>query len=162
MDFAKSQQYIAEHKAETIKNICRFFGADTLLFWSEDSDLSEYQKKYWLPLLLKLRKEFALDLPITTDLTLSENAQDIQKFTALLQKMSDKELTGCFLAAAELKSVLLGLLLSKQKIGAAEAFQAAYLEEIYQNKFWGEDAAALNARQKSKEILESIEGYLKS
>lgn len=162
MDFAKSQQYISEHRTETIKNICRFFGADTLLFWSENADLSAYQNQYWSPLLQKLRKEFELTLPTTTDLTLPENERDVQKFSALLQKMSDKELTGCFLVASELKSVLLGLLLSKQKIGAAEAFQAAYLEEIYQNKFWGEDAAALNARQKSKEALKSIEEYLKS
>ena len=162
MDFIKSQQYIAEHRAETINDICRFLDADTLLFWDENEDLSAYQTKYWQPLLHKLKTEFGLDLQTTTGLSPAENEKAGQKFNRLLQSMSDKELTGCFLAASELKSVLLGLLLSKQKINAAEAFQAAYLEEIYQNKFWGEDVAALNAREKSKKMLENIEEYLKS
>jgi chaperone required for assembly of F1-ATPase len=47
MDFIKSQQYIAEHRAETINDICRFLDADTLLFWDENEDLSVYQTKYW-------------------------------------------------------------------------------------------------------------------
>lgn len=162
MDFIKSQQYIAEHRAETIDNICRFFDADTLLFWDENEELSAYQTKYWQPLLHKLKAEFNLDLHTTTGLSPAENEKASQNFTRLLQRMSDKELTGCFLAASELKSVLLGLLLAKQKISAAEAFQAAYLEEIYQNKFWGEDVAALNAREKSKKMLDNIEEYLKS
>lgn len=161
MDFIKSQQYIAEHRAETVDNICRFLDVDTLLFWDEKEDLSAYQIKYWQPLLHKLKTEFGLDMQTTTGLLLTENEKNTKKFSHILQSMSNKELTGCFLAASELKSVLLGLLFAKQKISAAEAFQAAYLEEIYQNQFWGEDVAALNARKKSKELLENIEEYLK-
>lgn len=162
MDIAKSQQYIAAHRDETAENLCRFIVTDTLLFWNTESDLAKYQQKYWQPILDKLNTVFKLDIQKTTTLTPAKNTHAINILKKLLSEMSDKELTTCFLAASETKSVLLGLLLAKQKISVAEAFKAAFLEELFQNKYWGEDAAAYNAREKVKQQLEQLEVYLKN
>lgn len=161
MDFAKSQEYIATHRAEIIQNMSRFLQTDTLLFWSDEPSLFAHQKKHWQPILSVLNDVFKLNLQPTTNIIPAENEQATSEFVRHLNNMSDKELTGCFLAAKEMKSVLLGLLLVKQNLNVAEAFNAAFLEELYQNKFWGEDTAALNAREKTKKQLEEITEYLK-
>lgn len=160
MDFIKSQKYIAAHREETIKNLCRFITADTLLFWSNEPDLNAFQKKYWQPILDDLNTVFKLQIKTTTSLYAKENEELSKLFEQYLQQLSDKELTVCFLVSSELKSVLLGWLLSKQKISSDTAFEAAFLEEIYQNRLWGEDVAALNAREKTKQQLRAIEAYL--
>lgn len=162
MDIAKSQQYIAAHRDETAENLCRFIVTDTLLFWDTKSDLAAYQQKHWQPILDKLNAVFKLNLQKTTSFTPAENVQAVSILKKLFAEMSDKELTTCFLAASETKSVLLGLLLAKQEINVAEAFKAAFLEELFQNKYWGEDAAAYNAREKVKQQLEQLERYLKN
>lgn len=162
MDFAKSREYIAAHRSETIENMCRFLQTDTLLFWSDNEALFEYQKKHWQPVLDMLNAVFKLDLQTTTGLTPPDNKHVVHEFSRCLNNMSDNELTGCFLAASEMKSVLLGLLLAKKEISASEAFKNAFLEELFQNQSWGEDFAAVEAREITKKHLEQIEGYLKN
>lgn len=162
MDFAKSQNYVAAHRDETIEILRRYLQTDTLLFWSEEPTLFAYQKKHWQPILDVLNSVFKLELQTTTGIMPPENEQTASGFEQHLNSMSDKELTGCFLAASEMKSVLLGLLLAKQKLSVAEAFNAAFLEELYQNQFWGEDAAAINTRKKVKSQLEKIAEFIKS
>lgn len=161
MDFKKSQQYIAEHRFETIQNLCRFATTDVLLFWNDEEDIFALQKKCWQPILDSLNNVFKLEFITTTELNVPENEASINKLKHILNDLTDKELTGCFLAASEIKSVLLGLLLAKQKIPPSEAFSAAFLEELYQNKFWGKDPAALNLQEKTKQHLYKIAEYIK-
>ena len=162
MNFVEAEKYIATHRRETIQNLCRFLDTDVLLFWSDKPDLLAYQNQHWQPLLNKLNSVFKLDLQKTTTLLPPKNNAAETIFERILTEMSDKELTGCFLAASELKSVLLGLLLAKKEISAAEAFEASFLEELYQNKFWGEDVAAANAHNITRKSLSEVEGYLNS
>ena len=162
MNFTDAEKYIATHRQETIQNLCRFLDTDVLLFWSDKPDLFAYQNQHWQPLLNKLNSVFKLDLQKTTTLLPPKNKTAEIIFEKILTEMPDKELTGCFLAASELKSVLLGLLLAKKEISAAEAFEASFLEELYQNKFWGEDVAAANARNITRKSLSEVEGYLNS
>lgn len=161
MDFAKLQKSISENRADVIKNLGRFLPADTLLFWSDNEQLHELQKKHWQPLLKTLNSVFKMDLQITTGLAAPENREATEIFAQHLNKMSDKELAACYWAASAMKSVLLGLLLAKQKISTEQALFACFLEEIYQNKRWGEDVAALNLRRQIQEDLSEIERYLK-
>ena len=160
MDLKKSEEYIATHRFETIKHLCHYLSTDTLLFWSEETELKDCQQKTWQPIFDMLKSTFNLDLKKTISLMPADNKESEQIFEKLLNMLSDKELTACFLAASEMKSVLLGLLLAKQKITVSEAFAAAFLEELYQNLFWGKDVAAVNAQNQSKKELEKIAEYL--
>ena len=162
MDFKKSKEYISSHNNETIEYLCKFLPTDTLLFWSDKDDLFAFQKQRWQPLLDVLNTVFKLNLRPSIGLESTVNNSTINTFAILLRNLSLSELTGCFLISSELKSVLLGLLLTKQKITVAQAIDAAFLEEIYQNRFWGEDVAAMHARQKSRQNLESVTEQLKN
>ena len=160
MDFKQSQNYIASHREETIDILSRFMETDVLLFWSNEAELSACQKNCWQPILDDLNSVFKLCPQTTTKLYPPKNKDAEIAFKNHLETLSDKELTACFLASAEMKSVLLGLMLSKRKISAQKAFNAAFLEELYQNKLWGKDAAAANAQQNSLKNLVEIERLL--
>lgn len=162
MNFAEAEKYIATHRQKTMSSLCQFLDTDVLLFWSDNQDLSEYQNQYWQPLLNKLNSVFKLNLQKTTTLLPVKNKTAEIIFEKILTEMSNKELTVCFLAASELKSVLLGLMLAKKEISATEAFEASFLEELYQNKFWGEDVVAENARRTILKSLSEAERYLNS
>lgn len=159
-DISKSAEYICEHRGETINNLIKFLPTDTILFWSENTELNALQQKKWQPLLDILNKTYNLNLKFTTGLTADKNESNCRVFKKMLENLSDKELTGCFLAALESKSSLLGYLLAKKKIDALEAYSAAFLEEIYQNKYWGVDEAAANKQQQVKSMLIQIEEFL--
>jgi chaperone required for assembly of F1-ATPase len=161
MDFVKSQEYIAAHRDETIAEMCRFLLTDTLLFWSDNPDLFVHQQKHWQPIIDELNDVFKLKIQTTTDIIVPENKVAEIQFSQQLNRLSDKELTGCFLTATELKSVLLGFLLIKHKITAEKAFNSAFLEELYQNQFWGEDFAVAHQRENIQKRLQQITEYLK-
>ena len=74
--------------------------------------------------------------------------------------MSLKTLTAYYLAAVRLKSPLLALAFAEKKITASEAFELAYLEELYQSKSWGVDEEAEQSRQCVKNELLEIEEFL--
>ena len=75
--------------------------------------------------------------------------------------LSDKELSGFYVAALNMRSVLLALALVKGKISASEAFELSELEELYQARKWGVDQIAETRRDSIKKILISAEQYLR-
>jgi len=158
-DVGKSLQYIATNRIETIQTLQKFLLCDVLLFWSDNEELNSLQQQQWSSLLQKLQEEYALCLQTTCFLSVPDNSGAEKRFEELLQNMTDEELTVCMLSAEKLKSVLLGFLLAKKQIKAEQAFAAAYLEELYQNKYWGTDEEADKSRQQIKEELLQIEEY---
>lgn len=153
MNINKSVEYVAAHRSETIKLLLDFMETDTILFWSDVKELCLRQQQQWQPVLDLLQQNFGLDFNTTVGLYPADNTECRRKFSDILQKMSDNELTACFLTSSESKSVLLGMLMSKRQITAQEVFFKAFLEELYQNEFWGTDEAVAN---KHKQILSSL------
>ena len=60
-----------------------------------------------------------------------------------------------------MKSVLLAIALVKKKLNADEAFNAAYLEELWQAESWGVEEEAEKRRSELKKELHEIEDFLK-
>lgn len=153
-DIEKSKEYISRHRQETIEMLTRFLATDVILFWSDERTLFLKQEKQWGNILNLLREKYAFNLKYTTSLRIPDNDADKEKFSLLLNNMSDIELTVCFLASTNMKSVLLGLLLAQKILSADAAFDAAFLEEKYQNVYWGEDSQAKKKRDDiHKELL---------
>ena len=61
-----------------------------------------------------------------------------------------------------MRSVLLAAALVKGRINAKEAFDAAFLEELWQNESWGVDEEAAKRREEMREELQQIEDFLKN
>lgn len=160
IDIPKSEQYIKSHREETVSIMCKFAITDLLLFWSNNEDLKERQQNVWLPCLSNIKEMSGEAVNITYDLTTPNNEQFILWLKNRLSSLSDKELTASFLAATSLKSVILGLLLSSKIYSVEDTFNAAFLEEIYQNELWGKDEEDVAGREQIKIDLQKIAEYL--
>ena len=159
LDFKQAEKEIKEHRSEVIEKLVEFSFTDVILFWSANDDVKKLQTEKWLPVLKWLNNRFRITLKETDGLTPPpQNENNRAGFTEILEKMSLKMLTAYYLAAVRLKSPLLALAFSEKKITASEAFELAYLEELYQSKSWGVDEEAEKGRQcVKKELLETEE-----
>ena len=160
-DLEKAREEIAKNRAEVIERLVQFSMTDLLLFWGQEKDLMERQAKIWGPILAwaeeKMKAKFAttqsLDVP-------QENQASGYRLKVFLENLSDKELTAFYAAALQMRSVLLAAALVRGKINAEEAFQAAFLDELWQAENWGSDEEAEKRRQTIKSEIEEIERFL--
>ena len=161
LDFKQAEKEIKEHRSEVIEKLVEFSFTDVILFWSANDDIKSLQTEKWLPVLKWLNNRFKITLKETDGLTPPpQNENNRAGFTDILEKMNLKILTAYYLAAVRLKSPLLALALAEKKITASEAFELAYLEELYQSKSWGVDEEAEQGRQCVKKELLEIEEFL--
>ena len=161
LDFKQAEKEIKEHRSEVIEKLVEFSFTDVILFWSANDDVKSMQTEKWLPVLKWLNNRFKITLKETNGLTPPpQNENNRAGFKEILEKMSLKTLTAYYLAAVRLKSPLLALALVEKKITASEAFELAYLEELYQSKSWGVDEEAEQGRQCVKNELLEIEEFL--
>lgn len=160
-DLEKAREEIAKNRAEVIDRLVQFSMTDLLLFWGQEKDLTERQTKIWGPILAwaeeKMKAKFVttqgLDVP-------QENQTSGYRLKVFLESLSDKELTAFYAAALQMRSVLLAAALVRGKINAEEAFQAAFLDELWQAENWGSDEEAEKRRQTIKSEIEEIERFL--
>lgn len=161
INFKQAEKDIKEHRSEVIEKLVEFSFTDVILFWSANEDIKKLQTEKWLPVLKWLNNRFKITLKETDGLTPPpQNENNRAVFMQILEKMSLKILTAYYLAAVRLKSPLLALAFAEKKISASEAFDLAYLEELYQSKSWGVDDEAEQGRQCVKNELLEIEDFL--
>ncbi|MBS4773251.1 MAG: hypothetical protein KHX55_03120 [Proteobacteria bacterium] len=153
---------VKKYRPEIIDKLMKYTATDMLLFWGTDRELIAEQEKHWEPLIAWAEKEFDGKFKKTHGLDVSEeNQQSGYRLKAFLENLSDRELAAYYLAALNMRSVLLAAALVKKRISAEQAYQAAYLEQLFQEKKWGkDDEAAAKLAERKKELYE-IEDFLK-
>ena len=153
---------IAVYREDIIQRLLKYGATDVLLFWGADKELVRRQEQEWAPLLEWARNEFNAKLVKTHGLDVpEENKTPGYRFQNFLERLSDKELAAYYLAALNMRSVLLAAALIKGRINAEQAFRAAYLEELFQAEAWGSDAEAESKRKERLDELKEIEKFLK-
>ena len=151
------------NKQEIIDKMCEFAQTDVVLFWNDNPELTERQNKYWFPVLHWIGHELHTELKTSTSLEVPNQEEKFGvALKRYLQTFSDKELIAFYKAALDMRSVILAAALVKGKITAEEAYQAAYLEEIWQAEKWGKIKDAEESRAKAKADLIEIEKFLQS
>ncbi len=163
MNFTLMQQDVAQNRDEIIDKLVQFSLTDMLLFWGTQKDLIARQEQVWGPLLhwadetlnAKFIKTHQLDVP-------EKNKTAGYRLKIFLQSLSDKELTAFYAAALDMRSILLAAALVKGRVNADEAFNAAFLEELWQNEVGGQDDEAQTRRESIHQDLREIEQFLHS
>ena len=154
---------IAAYREEIINRMLKYSATDMLLFWGSDKGLMVKQEKEWTPLLEWARKEFDGKFVKTNGLDVpEEDKRSGYRLKSFMENLSDKELAAFYLAALNMRSVLLASALVKGRINAEQAYKAAYLEELYQAQHWGVDEDAESRRNERRQELSDIEKFLKS
>lgn len=142
---------IAENRQEIVDALVKLSVTDLLFFWGTERELVKEQEKQWLPIIkwledvvlhYKLVQTQSLDVP-------QQNPTFVTVFQGFLDNMSDKKLAVFYVATMTLRSVLLASAFVQKKITSDEAFNAAFVEELWQNRMWG---ATDEAEEKQKNI----------
>lgn len=152
----------ALHRKEIIDDLIKYSLTDMLFFWSTEKGLMERQFAEWQPLLDWAENEFETKYEKTESLDVPQsNHATGWRLKSFLDELSDKELAAFFVAAQNMRSVLLAAALIKKHITADQAFKAAFLEELYQAENWGSDDETEKRRGQLKQELMEIEAFLK-
>lgn len=153
----------AENRQAIIERLMKFSETDMLLFWGEDKDLLLRQEKLWRPVLDWAQNRLKLSLKTTQSLDVPEqDKQTAEQMRAFLSGLNNKQLL-CFLKAAlDMRSVLLAAALVEGQLSAEQAFEAAFLEELWQSENWGVVEEAEQRHNELKSELLEIETVLKS
>ena len=160
-EWTKIEEDIRQHREELIERLVKFSLNDVLLFWSNQESLHKLQAELWQPVLDWVADKCGVPPKVTTGLDVPE--QDpclVQALQQSLAQMSLKKLSAMLAAALEMRSVLLAWALVERRISAEEAYQAAWLEEIWQAERWGADEAAEAKRQDYRRNLTEVETFL--
>ena len=158
----KTAKEIGKDREEVIDRLVRFALTDMMLFWGQNEDLVKRQEKIWGPLLEWANEEINTKFIRTQSLDVPEQEKTSgYRLKAFLEKLSDKELAAFYVAALNMKSVLLAAALVKGRINAKQAFEAAYLEELWQAENWGVEEEAEKRRAEVRQELVEIEKFLK-
>lgn len=154
---------ISQYREDIISRLMKYAETDLLLFWGTNEDLVAKQERLWQPLLEWAKEEFQTQFVKTQQLDVPvQDKQTGVRLKLFLESLSDKELAAYYLAALNMRSVLLAAALVKGRINAKEAFEAAYLEELYQAEMWGSDDEAEAKRKERLQELCDIEKFLHS
>ena len=160
--FTEAQREISANRKEIIEKLVRFALTDALLFWSHNDELSRRQEKLWMPVFIWARKLLHTEIVTTDGLDVpKENEKIVDELKVFLEKLSDKKLTALYLAALDMRSVILAMALVQGRLDAEEAYKAAWLEELWQAEKWGIDPEAESKRLEQKKELQEIEAFLK-
>lgn len=160
--FVKAQEEISANRSEVVEKLVRFALTDALLFWSHNDDLSKRQEKLWMPVVIWVRKVLQVEILTTDGLEVpKENEKIVDQLKFFLEKLSDKRLTALYLAALDMRSVILAMALVEGRLDAEAAYKAAWLEELWQAEKWGIDPEAERKRLEMKKELQEIEAFLK-
>lgn len=158
----QATQEIAAYRDDIIKRLLKYAETDMLLFWGTDENLFKRQEQEWTPVLSWARNEFGGQYKTTQSLEVQkENLDSGHGLKKFLDKLSDKQLAAFYLAALNMRSVLLASALVKGHINSEQAYKAAYLEELFQADLWGKDVEAEKMRNERKQELNDIELFLK-
>lgn len=117
----------------------------------------------WEPLLTWLRETHGATLAVTRGITHTEQPEAaIAALKTVLSSLNGYELVALHAAATITGSLTIGLALIAGRLSAAQAFDAAHVDEHFQAGQWGHDAEAGARREKLKAELETVERFLSS
>ena len=162
MSFEDTQKYVTENTPQIITTLTEFAQTDVLLFWHPKAEINAAQQHQWQPILDKINADLnSVFKPSVALDVLPQNQTSAQIFAQKIAALPPAKLTALYIAALNLKSPLLAYAMVQKIISADDAFTSAFLEELQQNKSWGEDAEAVQKRARIKAEIKQIEEYIK-
>ena len=161
-DWQAIEKDVAKNKTALIERMVNFALNDVLLFWSTDEKVQKEQEEKWTPIIVWANETLNVEFKKTSTLEVSQdNVNTASQLKEYLSSLSNKELSAFYVAALNMRSVLLALALVKEKISAEKAFELSELEEHYQARKWGAEPVAEARRNSIKNILVCTEEYLR-
>jgi len=139
---------IAPDKPSFVDQLLGYARSDLLCYWADGpDDLVRLQHVQWQPVLDWIAEEFQASFIVTAGvIPINQPDGAINSIAQALGGIDAYRLAGLIDLAGHLSSVLLALAAWRGRVGGADAFQAAFLDELFQEELWGEDKDASGRR----------------
>lgn len=153
---------IAPDANRFVEQLVGYARSDLLCYWADGpDDLVARQKNTWQPVLDWVCEDLGAEFIVTTGIIPVEQPQDaLNVISELLCGTTAFRLTGLVDLAGRMTSVLLALAVWKGRVNAGEAFDAAYLDEVFQEEQWGKDRDAVQRRSVIRNEILSTARFL--
>lgn len=154
-----------EERAAAAESLARMVSGDLLLYRVEEPDeLAQLQNEIWGPVVEWAGRLLGGSLwPVTALSPAPATAE--KEARAYLHRLDGFQLAAMEAATMHLDSLLLGIALKESRLAASEAWEMSILEARWQERKWGEDAEAMEAREERRreyclvaETLASVAG----
>ncbi|PKR57278.1 ATPase [Thalassospira lohafexi] len=124
-------------------------------------DLIERQAKAWQPLLDWVAQELGIELVVTEGvMPVSQNEDALARIQGLVDGFDDYYLTALHNLTTVSGSVIIGLAVMHGRISAQQASECALLDEEYSIEQWGDDAEAVERRDRHRAEILATGRYL--
>lgn len=152
---------VADQIADTAMAFAAYSMSDLLCYRAEHPEkLVEKQSDSWNPLLDWARARFDVSLQVTTGILPVEQPSENQARFAAAAGDDPFRLTALAHLAALLGSAILALALNEARISPREAYELAFLDDLYQMEDWGIDEEAQLRLDKIELEIATVAGYL--
>lgn len=149
-----AEKMIAADREEVVDGMVRLGQTDLMMFWGQERELIRRQEEVWTPIIKWLEGVFSAPIKHTTGLDVpSQDGSLTGSFRVYLESLSNHKLALFCVSAMLLKSFLLATAFTNRKISVDEAFEAAFVDELWQNQTWGTVAEAAEKQHSIKEEL---------
>jgi len=139
-------------KSELIERLVSFVLTDTILYLPNEASVDDKIRQVNLLLKTKFVRVGGVDVPL-------ENVSQQQFVRQYLSECAAEKVAFIYLAATEIRSVLLAVLWAEKKLNAKEVFKCAFFEEIEEQKQWGEVEEIKERNELIKDKLNDLEKW---
>jgi chaperone required for assembly of F1-ATPase len=151
-----AQERIAPDPAPVAQGLAKYAETDLLCYRADDPRLAALQAEGWQPLLDWAALRHDSPLRVTTGLMpVSQPTRALAALRSALSALPPLELAALGVLVPAFGSLVLGLAVVEERLDAAEALRLAFLDETFQEQFWGTDAEAAARRAR---VAVEVEG----
>ncbi len=127
----------------------------------EPLELKLEQEKIWNPIASWFSSKTNIKLNVTLDiLNVAQDNNDMEQLKTILMKMPELRLTAMQAAVDILGSVVLAYAMALGQIDTNTAFEASFIEELFQSKAWGLDPDTEKKHNSIKQDLQYIYNFV--
>ena len=133
-----------------ISDIINFIDTDLICYRADGpSDLVSLQNQNWNPIILLIEKYIKVNISVFKGIMPSEQDPKVHvKIKHLIIQLSDMQLSVLHRIANIIGSVFLSICIIKKDLSKKQAYEFAFLDELWQAKNWGHEEEASIKRNK--------------
>lgn len=154
---------VAPRQAEVVEELAGYATTDLVCYRVDHpEELARRQQRLWQPLVDWATLHYDAPLSITTGILPQPQPEGaLAALRTVVSRLDPLTLTALHAAVTASGSLVLGLALLEGRITAAEAWEAAQLEEGWQSEQWGEDEEAARRRAGLRADLEAAVRFMR-
>lgn len=153
---------VAPHRQSVIDELSTYANSDLLCYReSQDQRLAAHQNKVWQPYIDWATETYAIELKIFQGIMPQPQPQATrQKLKQIIEEHSNFYLSGIHHLVSTTGSLILSLSAAKQDAPLDAIFEAAFLDDLWQQDKWGYDSEAANRLTAHREQMADAYRYI--